>query len=97
MMHKVIAEVVLLIDDQDQAYAATAAEKGLLAVTGVHKVYIARVIKQATGDEDNNHGITKVEAPVIKTQEVVAPAPLRRDPGISFTMGKAPKKELVEA
>ena len=97
MIHKIVAEVTLLIDDVDQAYAASTAEKGLLAVAGVNRVYIAQVMKQTTGEEDNNYGVAKVEAPIIKIQEApVAPEPIRRDPGVSFTVVAAPKKELVK-
>ena len=80
MRHKIVAEVTMYIEAQDQAYAATDAEKQLFAIC--EQVYVKQAQKQATAMDDSGYGISKKSPVDLKP---------RRDPGISLTMVRAGK------
>lgn len=92
MKHEVVIEVTMLIDQPDQAYAATEAEHRLFAVADCQRVRVIKAQKQIEAPKDNNYyGVTNVEKPVIKVVET----PHRRDPGVSFTMVGTRKEKVL--
>jgi hypothetical protein len=83
MKHRVVAEVELILDEQDQGYAATEAEARLLLVSGVTRVIVQKSQKDFTGPVETNYGVTRVESPVI---QVKVEKKKSHDPGVSFTV-----------
>ena len=81
MKHRVVIEVHMEIEEVDQGYASTEAEQRLLGVRDVKRVIVQKCLKQCTGSEDSNYGVTPPRVPAPVKAE-----PVRRDPGISFTM-----------
>jgi hypothetical protein len=83
MRHRVVVEVEMILEEQDQGYAATEAEQRLLRVKDVTRVIVQKSQKESTGNEPSNYGRTPA-----RTAAPAKTEPVRRDPGVNVTMVK---------